>query len=203
MNLVLVWLSVTALLLVNQGGVDAKKKSKKGMKDIFNSETLKCLVCQAVVEEINFAIDKVDPKKKTETGTFRLNPDGTQNRVVIPYARSEGHLMEVVDDVCKNFEDYAQAKSKSSGKPTIIRITTPEGNMNPQMGEVDIVPDDDLNTRLKFYCENIIEDQEDDIMQIFSKQIPHPDIELCGKRTGICADLSPPEEAYDFENDEL
>ena len=33
----------------------------------------------------------------------------------------------------------------------MFRITTPEGNMNPQMGEVDIVPDDDLNTRLKFY----------------------------------------------------
>ncbi len=29
--------------------------------------------------------------------------------------------MEVVDQVCKNFEDYAQAKEKRSGKPTIIR----------------------------------------------------------------------------------
>ena len=37
MNLVLVWLSVTALLLVNQGGVDAKKKSKKGKKSLKKS----------------------------------------------------------------------------------------------------------------------------------------------------------------------
>ena len=29
--------------------------------------------------------------------------------------------MEVVENVCKNFEDYAQAKYKASGKPTIIR----------------------------------------------------------------------------------
>lgn len=164
---------------------------------------MKCLVCQSLVEEINFAIDKVDPKKKVETGTFRLNGDGTQNRVVVPYARSEGHLMEVVENVCKNFEDYAQAKYKASGKPTIIRITTPEGNMNPKMGEVDMVPDDDLNTRLKFYCENIVEDQEDDIMKLFSKTIPNPDIELCGKITGLCKDLSPPQEEYNFENDEL
>ena len=28
---------------------------------------------------------------------------------------------------------------------------THEGNMNPMMSAVDIVPDDDLNTRLKFY----------------------------------------------------
>ena len=31
---------------------------------------------------------------------------------------------------------------------------TIEGNMNPKMSEVDIVPDDDLNTRLKFYVSN-------------------------------------------------
>ena len=37
----------------------------------------------------------------------------------------------------------------------MFRITTPEGNMNPQMGEVDIVPDDDLNTRLKFYVSDV------------------------------------------------
>jgi hypothetical protein len=200
----LAWFAVTCLLLVHHSGVtSAKKKAKKGAKQLFTAETLKCLVCQSLVEEINFAIDKVDPKKKVETGTFRLNSDGTQNRVVIPYARSEGHLMEIVDSVCKTFEDYAQAKTKSSGKPTIIRITTPEGNMNPRMGEVDMVPDDDLNSRLKFYCENIVEDQEDDIMQIFSKQTSHPDVELCGKRTGLCKDLTPPQEEYNFENDEL
>ncbi len=59
--------------------------------------------------------------------------------------------MEVVDQVCDGFDDYAQAKEKSTGKPTIIRLTTPEGNMNPRFSEVDLVPDDDLNTKLKFH----------------------------------------------------
>ena len=59
--------------------------------------------------------------------------------------------MHVVETVCKGFEDYAQAKYKSSGEPTIIRIMTHEGNMNPLMSQVDMVPDEDLNTRLKFY----------------------------------------------------
>ena len=71
--------------------------------------------------------------------------------IQIPYARSQEHLLEVVDGVCKGFEDYAQAKYKSSGEPTIIRLMTHEGNMNPLMSQVDMVPDDDLNTRLKFY----------------------------------------------------
>ena len=42
----------------------------------------------------------------------------------IPYARSNEHLSEVVDTVCKNFEDYAQATAKASGDPTIIRFGT-------------------------------------------------------------------------------
>lgn len=53
--------------------------------------------------------------------------------------------------MCKGFEDYAQAKYKSSGEPTIIRLMTHEGNMNPLMSQVDMVPDEDLNTKLKFY----------------------------------------------------
>ena len=61
-----------------------------------------------------------------------------------------------MDNVCKGFEDYAQAKHKSNGVPTIIRLMTHEGNMNPLMSQVDIVPDEDLNTRLKFYVSTSI-----------------------------------------------
>merc|ERR1712107_227600 len=172
-------------------------------ENIFSSENLKCLVCKSLVDEIEHIIAKVDPKKKTETGTFRLNSDGSQTRNVIPYARSQSHLMDVVDTVCKNFEDYAQAKHKTSGEPTIIRIVTHEGNMNPDMQTVDIVPDDDLNTRLKFYCENIVEDMEDDIMDLFSTEQENMDLELCSRRSKICEDPGLPQEEYEFENDEL
>jgi hypothetical protein len=53
----------------------------------------------------------------------------------IPYARSQQHLMELVDAVCKNFEDYAQAKTKTSGEPVIIRSELLSVNMVP--GTVD------------------------------------------------------------------
>ena len=75
--------------------------------------------------------------------------------------------------------------------------------MNPKMSEVDIVPDDDLNTRLKFYvsdktdmstpfpyhmsdfqfqCENIVEDQEEAILELFATEGQDMDIELCSRR---------------------
>jgi len=46
---------------------------------------------------------------------------------------------------------FLKGKEKSSGEPTIIRMTTHEGNMNPRFSEVELVQDEDLNTKLKFY----------------------------------------------------
>ena len=47
--------------------------------------------------------------------------------------------------------------------------------MNPKMSEVDIVPDDDLNTRLKFY----VSDKPDDSQTQFYKS--------CNKLTNFSA----------------
>lgn len=187
---------------LTDGGKKKKKSNTAGKENLFDSKTLNCLVCKSLVEEIEAAIFKVDPNKKVETGTFRLNGDGSQSRTVIPFARSQEHLGDVVDGVCKNFEDYAQAKYKVSGEPTIIRLMTHEGNMNPKMSEVDMVPDDDLNTRLKFYCENIVEDQEENILQLFAKEGENMDIELCSKRAKVCEEIVL-EEEYEFEKEEL
>lgn len=203
MKLVLLISIILVIVSVTDGGRKKKSSSKKQTKEkLFDSKTLNCLVCKSLVEEIEAAILKVDPAKKVETGTFRLNGDGSQSRTVIPFARSQEHLSDVVDDVCKSFEDYAQAKSKVSGEATIIRLMTHEGNMNPRMSEVDMVPDDDLNTRLKFYCENIVEDQEENILAMFSKEGENMDNELCFKRAKVCDEVVLQEE-YEFENEEL
>ena len=71
-----------------------------------------------------------------------------------------------MEGVCKGFEDYAQAKYKASGEPTIIRLMTHEGNMNPLMSMVDMVPDEDLNTKLKFYVSILVHGVCDDIMGV-------------------------------------
>jgi len=170
-----------------------KKKSKKTKEVKFDSKLLKCLVCRATVNEFAWAVMRVDPKKMVDTGTWRINAEGNNKRQVIPYARSQTHLMEVSETVCKeNFEEYAQAKWKKSGKPTIIRLQTHTGNMNPDMGKVDIVPDDDLNKSLKFHCESTIEEAEDHFLEIFAgsedieESLPRFVDEICLKRTNYC-----------------
>lgn len=59
--------------------------------------------------------------------------------------------MELVDKVCDSFDDYVQGTSKKTKEPLIIRLTTPQGNMNPDFGLIDVVPDEELNTKLKFH----------------------------------------------------
>jgi len=196
-------LVASVLLLISLAEGKKKKKSASSQKvNLFDSKSLNCLVCKAIVEEVEAAINKVDPSKKVEVGTFRLNGDGTQTRRLIPFARSQEHLTEVVDNVCKGFEDYAQAKYKSSGEPTIIRLMTHEGNMNPLMSQVDMIPDDDLNTKLKFYCENIVEEMEETLLEMFATEGENQDIELCSKRSKYCEPVVIQDD-YEFEKEEL
>lgn len=48
-------------------------------------------------------------------------------------------------------DDYAKARYKSNGTLTVMKLTTPEGGMNPLMSVVDFIQDGDLNKSLKHY----------------------------------------------------
>ncbi len=181
-----------AAFVAQGAGRNKRKKSKKQAEIKFDSKTLKCLVCQGLSDEFSAAIHKIDPKKMIDTGTFRINEKGEQKRSVIPFARSQVHLIELFEKICENFEDYAQAKDKATGEATIIRMTTPQGNMNPRFGKVDLVPDDDLNSRLKFYCQEIVEDNEEDWIELLADEEADATMkeELCVNRSKLCkADL--------------
>ena len=156
---VLICLSAVICLAFLPTGSFAGKKKKKNTKKTakakgnggFDSKTLKCLVCRAAISEFEAAIFKVDPKKMINSGSYRVKPDGSQKTATIPYARSQQHLTDLSEKICDRMEDYAQATWKKSGKPTLIRMINPDGNMNPDFSKVDVVNDEDLNTSLKFH----------------------------------------------------
>ena len=123
---------------------------------------------------------------------FRVNEKGEQKRQIIPYARSQTHLIDLTESICTTFEDYAQAKEKKTGKPTIIRITTPDGNMNPLFGSVDIVPDENLNTRLKFHCDTIVEEMDEHFLSLLadeSNDNPTLTQKICVEEGSYCKSL--------------
>ncbi len=79
---------------------EKKKKKKVGSKrdytnipqsekEMFGSKSLRCLVCRALVEEFNYAVTSVDPKKKVETGGYRLNARGEREVKVV---RNHHHM---------------------------------------------------------------------------------------------------------------
>jgi len=192
-----VFLALFLSLAVNTEAAKKKKKTKKSSapKDdskMFDPKTLKCLVCQNVIQEFEAAIWRIDPKKMIDTGTFRVNEKGDQKRQIIPYARSQSHLIDLTENICATFEDYAQAKEKRTGKPTIIRITTPDGNMNPMFGSVDIVPDENLNTRLKFHCDTIVEEMDEQFLLLLadeSNDNPTLTQKICVEEGSYCKSL--------------
>ena len=127
-------------LIVNPQITDGKKKKKskkpsKNSEDEYkiyyeNMKLLKCLVCQNLVTEFETAISRTDPKRKIDTPvSYRDKKDGIVKRKIVPYARSQMHLIELTENICQNFEDYALAKVKKTGESTIIRY----GNMGCQV----------------------------------------------------------------------
>ncbi|XP_063217584.1 protein seele [Bacillus rossius redtenbacheri] len=165
------------------------------------SKQLRCLVCRHVVDEIDNIIQKVDPKKKVSVGGYRLDSNGNQKQKSVPFARSEMHLTEVMETVCDKMDDYVRGTYKTSGELTVLRLITEDGKMNPLLSEVDLIQDSDLNKSLKFYCEGIVEEFEDNILRLFGKDAKNIDIKLCTDEAALCSQTEPDDD-YTFEEKE-
>lgn len=167
-------------------------------------KNVRCLVCRSVVEEIDSVIQKVDPKRTMEVGSYRLDPMGNQKQKTVPYARSEMHLTEVLETVCNKMDDYVRATYKTSGELTLLRLIGADGQMNPDLSHVDIVQDSDLNKSLKFYCEGIVEEYEENILRLFGRDADNIDIKLCSSEAKLCSHSESDVDDYEFEDkDEL
>lgn len=167
-------------------------------------KTVRCLVCRNVVEEIDNAIQRVDPKRTVEVGSYRLDSIGNQQQKTVPYARSEMYLTEVLETVCNKMDDYIRATYKTSGELTLLRLIGPDGQMNPDLNLVDIVQDSDLNKSLKFYCEGIVEEFEENILRLFGTDADNIDIKLCSSEAKLCSHMESDTDDYEFEDrDEL
>jgi len=53
-----------------------------------------------------------------------------------------------------------------------------------------------------FQCENIVEDQEETILDLFSKEGTNLDVEFCSKKAKVCDEVVLQED-YEFEKEEL
>ncbi|XP_053411988.1 protein canopy homolog 2 isoform X2 [Nycticebus coucang] len=125
------------------------------------SQDLHCGACRALVDELEWEIAQVDPKKTIQMGSFRINPDGSQSVV----------------------ENY-------------VRVVGRNGESN-ELDLQGIRIDSDISGTLKFACESIVEEYEDELIEFFSREADNVKDKLCSKRTDLC------DHALHISHDEL
>ncbi|XP_029007495.1 protein canopy homolog 2 [Betta splendens] len=146
-------------------------------------QDIRCGACRALVDEMEWAISQIDPKKMIQTGSFRINPDGSQSIREVPLARSEGNLLELMESVCERMEDYAERRESSTTRKSYIRIKPRDGGA---MDLSEAMLDSRVTAGLKFACETIVEQHEDEIIEFFAHETENVKDKLCSKRTDLC-----------------
>nr|XP_033787513.1 protein canopy homolog 1 isoform X2 [Geotrypetes seraphini] len=147
---------------------------------------LYCGACRALVDELLYEIKKVNPKKTTEVGSFRIFPDGTQEKNKIPLAKSESYLTEVLENICDRMNDYSLHVDPETQEKSYKRFAPRDGE---QMGTINFNSfqfNPDTSNYLKFACESVVEDHEDEILSLIAQEADSLADKLCVKKSGFC-----------------
>ncbi|KAJ8358546.1 hypothetical protein SKAU_G00150710 [Synaphobranchus kaupii] len=146
-------------------------------------QDIKCGACRALVDEMEWEISQVDPKKMIQTGSFRINPDGSQSIREVPLARSEGHLLEVMEELCEKMKDYGERVDASTNRKVYVRVTSRDGKT---MDLSETTLDSRVTSGLRYACETIVEQHEDELIEFFAHETDNVKDKLCSKRTDLC-----------------
>ncbi len=147
-----------------------------------NEQELYCAACKVVFDEVEYAISKVDPTKTIQIEGFRVDPKGNQHSKSIPYARSETHLTEVAENLCGEMNKYAQSKDKDSGKINFVR-TDSRDDSTVKLENVSM--SGEISNKLRYVCESILEEHEEDIISYFKKNKKSSFQKFC-RNLGLC-----------------
>uniref|UniRef100_A0A914YPN7 DUF3456 domain-containing protein n=1 Tax=Panagrolaimus superbus TaxID=310955 RepID=A0A914YPN7_9BILA len=146
--------------------------------------SVKCGACMLVVREFEKAIKAVDPKKMTTVGSFRVDPKGNQKGLVeIPFARSEAHLQDVLEEVCEKSKKYTQTIHPVTGKKTYIHEEI--------IVEYKRIPG--MSNKLHSACIDFVDDNDSEIIKFMQKEAEDTLRDLCHDKLGLCTsvDVSP------------
>lgn len=172
-------IQITAVMLLLSISLSHQKKDP----------VLYCSACRAIADELSYSINQVDPKKMINVGGFRLSADGTLKDKKVPLARSETYLSELVEGVCGSMSDYAPYVDPNTKVKSYTRFAPRGKDGFPDIENFQFGDGVDTTSALKFACETIVEDLEDDIISLFSRGTER-DVarELCSGVSDYCKD---------------
>ncbi|XP_051989655.1 protein canopy-1-like isoform X1 [Xyrauchen texanus] len=105
----------------------------------------------------------------------------------VPLARSETHLTELLEGVCNSMSDYALYEDPVTKEKSYKRFA-PRGNVGGNFPDFKNFKFDgpESSSALKFACESIVEDLEDNIISLFAREADHVAKKLCSEVSGHC-----------------
>lgn len=152
--------------------------------DAKKDRDLQCAVCRALVDEVNYGISQVDPKKTVQVGSFRVDGNGNQNTYKKPYARSEIHLTDLFENICQKFSQYALTKN-SKGKSSVIPTSSRDGK---GIALKDVTISSEATKQMKYSCETMVEEYEEDMIKVFGKADgENTESQICGDIAELCS----------------
>uniref|UniRef100_A0A452H420 DUF3456 domain-containing protein n=1 Tax=Gopherus agassizii TaxID=38772 RepID=A0A452H420_9SAUR len=147
------------------------------------------LACKALGDELLYDIRKVNPKRTIDVGSFRISPDGTQERGKVPLAKSETYLTEVMENICDRLNDYQLQVDPQPEKRTFKRFA-PRKDENIYADFKKFCFYSDAYKPLKFACESIIEEYEDEIFSLIAQEADYLADKLCSEKSGTVFDVT-------------
>ncbi|XP_026857052.2 protein canopy-1 isoform X2 [Electrophorus electricus] len=105
----------------------------------------------------------------------------------VPLARSETHLSELLERVCESMSDYALYEDPDTTEKRYRRFAprNNDGGNFPDFKHFKFEGPEGSNS-LKFACETIVEELEDDIVSLFTHADTHVAQKLCSELSGHC-----------------
>ncbi|OCT73865.1 hypothetical protein XELAEV_18032829mg [Xenopus laevis] len=147
---------------------------------------LYCGACRALVDELLYEIRKVNPKKTVDVGSFRISPDGKQEQNKVPFAKSELYLTDVLEEICEKMNDYGLYVDPTTQEKSYKRFAPRD---NEGIGSVDFKNfqfNPEESNSLKYACERVVEEHEDEVLSVITKENDNLADKLCTEETGLC-----------------
>ncbi|KAF6039417.1 CNPY2 [Bugula neritina] len=141
---------------------------------------LYCGACHMLVDEIHWEINQTDPKRTIQVGSFRIMPDGSQRLS----EQSTVQLTDLLETACSKPGDYYQ----SVDKLTNTKIYKRQNRRDGQPASLkNLTLSKDIMKMLKFACEGIAEDFEEEIITVFrDKENENYLQSICVSQTELC-----------------
>lgn len=149
-----------------------------------NESDKRCSTCRVAVKEIIRAITTEDLDKTMEVGSFRIDEKGNMNRKKVPYTRSEAQLDEILENLCE-LRTYKYGMKVENGRYGFVQVDSLD-ERPLDMTKVEKSPS--ITNWLRYSCESLVDDFEEEIKSVFMKNESNPEQRLCMDIAKVCTD---------------